>query len=268
MGAGIEQRHQRCASWWEPHLRCSREFIRTSLRPCRRVAVLGAGRLLDVDIEMLLAHSQEVHLFDADSGCLFHWRARLGPRLGGRAFAHIEDITGSLKRWEGILRASRRRGDLAECLRGLRAVRPAWSKAEFCSIVSLNLLGQIPLYWRDFVQASRGRLSGDDEEALAASMGELQRAHLEALFSSGAGQLVMLFDSEYYRYRSSESEWRVEPALFGPAAMNCLSAPPQFCELARESWLWHLAPQFVEQESEGEIHRVEARAWLRKAGSR
>jgi hypothetical protein len=26
--------------------------------------------------------------------------------------------------------------------------------------------------------------------------------------------------------------------------------------------LWHLAPQFVESDTEGAIHRVEARAWL------
>jgi hypothetical protein len=65
----------------------------------------------------------------------------------------------------------------------------------------------------------------------------------------------MATDTEYYFYQSDRSEWRVESALFGEAL-------PVYKELfgasVSDAWLWHIAPQFVESDDEGEIHRVEA----------
>jgi len=123
------------------------------------------------------------------------------------------------------------------------------------------LLGQIPLYWRDFVRSVHASLSEHEEEGLALSMGELQSAHLRALFSSMASRVILIFDSEYYFYEASRAEWRVESALFGAAADALRAGTGSRALEGRDTWLWHLAPQFVEQEDEGEIHKVEALAF-------
>lgn len=272
MGRGIEQRHQRCAGWWEPHLRCSRDFIARHAGPGARCAVFGAGRLLDVDVDALLGKFEKVELFDADASCLPAWRARFGEELGRRIIPRVQDLTEALDTWSARLRARPRGDDLAQLLLSSQARLPSWSGESFDTIVSLNVLGQIPLYWRDFVREECSPLSEEQESALYASMSELQRSHVEGLFLSRARQVIALFDSEYYFYESSRSEWSVEEALFGdvprmifPGAgpSGCAAAPDAGGKtlVAAESWLWHLAPQFVEHNDEGEIHKVEARVW-------
>jgi hypothetical protein len=66
---------------------------------------------------------------------------------------------------------------------------------------------------------------------------------------------VTITDTEYYFYTVDSALWRVEPALHGGAEgvlQSFATGAP------RAAWLWHLAPQFVEDDAEGEIHRVEA----------
>jgi hypothetical protein len=87
-------------------------------------------------------------------------------------------------------------------------------------------------------------------------MAALQEAHLNGLLTARHAWSILLTDSEYYFYHVDESHWRIEPALFGRSA-ELLSA--KFSSKDDLAWLWHIAPQFVESDSEGEIHRVEAR---------
>lgn len=51
-------------------------------------------------------------------------------------------------------------------------------------------------------------------------------------------------------------EWEVEDALHGDSAALF---EENFQEAGSSRWLWHLAPQYVESDIEGEIHRVEGR---------
>jgi len=89
-------------------------------------------------------------------------------------------------------------------------------------------------------------------------MGRLQEAHLKALTKNKDRWSILLTDTEYYFYHVDQSEWRVEPALFG-AAVDVYNK--EYANLpCRGAWLWHIAPQFIEGDEEGEIHRVEARA--------
>jgi len=232
-----------------------------SLTPSQNVAVLGAGRLLDLDLSAICAQSECVSLFDGDRGCRAVWRAASGAAFGRSVLARIEDVTGALSGWNKALKAHCSESDLGSFLRSLRAPRPTWSREPFDTIISLNLLGQIPLYWRDSVRAAKKQLSDTEEEALDASMGELQRAHLEGLITSGARRVIAIFDTEYYFYQASACEWRVEPALRGDAAQSMKLLVPGRMECAQDSWLWHVAPHYVEQDDEGEIHRVEAYVW-------
>jgi hypothetical protein len=112
-------------------------------------------------------------------------------------------------------------------------------------------LGQIPLYWRDRVL----RIGCEDHNALIDSMAALQVAHLKALEQDNKAWSIVISDTEYYFYHVDSAQWRVEPALFGVAADTFKAS---IANLDSEAWLWHIAPQFVENDLEGEIHRVEA----------
>jgi hypothetical protein len=256
MSRGIAARYQRCGRFWAPHLELTKAFIRAGSGQCSRVAVLGAGRLLDVDIAALLDVAQEVHLFDVDPESVKAWRRMMPNLIGKRVFPHQADVTSCIEEWTRLLDALPSIDSLCLCLESLRAPTPGWAEDAFDGVISLNLLGQIPLYWRDRVLARHTKLSEEEGMSLERSMGELQCGHIRALLSARSTWRVLVTDTEYYYYRSERAEWDVEPALFGHAVE--LFSSFSTLATARDAWFWHLAPQFVERDDYGEIHRVEA----------
>jgi hypothetical protein len=259
MGSAIQQRFQRCAAWWRPHLGATIQFISYNIPDANSVAVLGAGRLLDIDLLGLLSRCRSVHLFDADSSAVSRWKAVSGREYGRRVFGHVLDLTGSMQSWTKGLAAANRGGTLAEYLECCETSVPAWAYEPFDGYISLNILGQIPLYWRDRVLAVKRDLSDDQAIALDKTMGRLQCAHLEGLAARSDAWSLLITDTEYYFYRSDTSEWRIESALCGDAK----GVYRAFRGNGRhDRWLWHVAPQFVEGDDEGEIHLVEACATI------
>jgi hypothetical protein len=256
MGRAIEDRYARCKEWWEPHLRCTREFIEDNVAPCSRLAVLGAGRLLDLDLPALLERVSEVHLFDADPQCISAWRTAAGSHYRRRVVPRIEDVTGVMESWTQPLKSAARKGGLVEYLSNVEAVEPAWSGDGFDAIVSLNILGQIPLYWRDRVLAVKASLTDPEYAALQRSMATLQSAHIRALTADTQALRVVITDTEYYYYDADDPQWEIESALYGDSAALL---EEYFKGGGSSCWLWHLAPQYIESDNEGEIHRVEAR---------
>jgi hypothetical protein len=256
MGRGIEARHVRCQKWWEPHLKCTRDFIAEKLTPSKRVLILGAGRLLDVDLAYLVERCEEVHLYDADPSCAALWAKRAGKLFGARVIAHIGDCTETLQAWTGGLSRAAQKGELAAYLRACLASRPSWSTEAFDGVISLNLLGQIPLYWRDRVALVRPQLSQEEVAGLQVSMEALQVAHLQGMLSMPNAWSILITDTEYYFYQSDRSQWEVERALFGESLDLLRSRYGVNAENGK--WFWHVSPQFVECDDEGEIHRVEA----------
>jgi hypothetical protein len=255
MGSAIEQRFRRCASWWRPHLEATAHFVSHNIPESNSVAVLGAGRLLDIDLLGLLSRCRSVHLFDADSSAVSRWRSVSGREYGRRVFGHVLDLTGSMQSWTKGLAAASRGGALTEYLQRCETSVPSWAHESFDGYISLNILGQIPLYWRDRVFMVKQDLLDGEAVALEISMGRLQCAHLEGLAARSTPWAILITDTEYYSYRSDESEWRVESALCGDAK----EVYRTLCSgCARDRWLWHVAPQFVEDDDEGEIHLVEA----------
>ncbi len=255
MGAGIAGRYERCRPWWEPHLQLTSEFVRSATRPAKKVAVLGAGRLLDIDLRSLLASCEQVHLFDSDPSAVPHWRAALTSQDRRRTVFRIEDVTNSLGAWSKALKSRAARRDPVGTLGSLAAVQPGWTLEGFDGVVSLNILGQLPLYWRDRFLNRFPSPTNEMKDVLEITMGRLQEAHLAGLKESLAEWTVAVTDTEYYHYTVEESQWLVETALFGRARQ-------MWAELGdgqrKDAWLWHLAPQFVESPHAGEIHRVEA----------
>jgi len=261
MGKGIEARYARCAPHWEPHLACTREFIDAHVQPGGRLAILGAGRLLDVDLKKLLPQFSEVHLFDADPSVVRTWRKTAGGAFRERVIPRILDVTGSLQSWSAGLSTAIRRGELERYLDSLAPQQGAWEGERFDGVISLNLVGQIPLYWQDRVLAAVKELSRTEERALIESMARLQSAHLQALDQYSRSWSIVITDTEYYTYRADHPEWEVEPALHGNVRSVLESSPQRMKRHGGECWLWHLMPQFIESDEEGAIHRVEAAAW-------
>lgn len=261
MGKGIESRYARCADYWVPHLECTKAFIANNVREGGRLAVLGAGRLLDINLLELVPHFDEIHLYDADPTVIASWRKTAGSAYGDKVFGHIEDVTGSLGRWSrGISRAVRS-GSVRDYLSELEVGSGAWEHEAYDGVISLNIIGQLPLYWRDRVLNRKPHLDDQESNALQGSMERLQIAHIKALQRKSSGWAIAISDTEYYTYRVDETPWTVDPALHGKSRDAFDDVLVGNASARGESWLWHLAPQFVESDSEGAIHRVEARAW-------
>lgn len=261
MGKGIESRYARCAPFWEPHLSCTRSFIEEHVQPGGRLAILGAGRLLDVDLKKLLPLFSEIHLFDADPTVVRTWRKVSGVAFRERVIPRIIDVTGSLATWSSGLRSAVRHHNLAGYLDMVQPGHGAWEDERFDGVISLNLVGQIPIYWRDRVVAAAGALSENEERALLGSMSRLQAAHVKAVRERPQSWSTLITDTEYYTYNVDHVEWDVEPALHGEAVSELSMSSTRMVKRGESCWLWHLVPQFVESEHEGYIHRVEASAW-------
>jgi hypothetical protein len=263
MGKGIETRHKRCADYWAPHISCTKNFITKHVTPGGKIAILGAGRLLDVDLSALIPLFQEIHLYDADPTAASAWKRVSGSAYGRTVFGHIEDITNSLSEWTSGLSKATKKGGLADYLAHL-VVRPAeWESQGFDGVISLNIIGQLPLYWRDRVLELSDALSREEECALVDSMARLQTAHVKSLQISPRSWAIAITDTEYYSYQVDYPEWEVTDALHGSTRDLLNRAEPATIVIEQDTWLWHLAPQFVESDTEGAIHRVEARAWRR-----
>ena len=267
MGKGIEARHQRCADYWAPHLSCTKEFISKNITPGGRLAILGAGRLLDVDLTALQPLFSEIHLYDADPTVLATWKRVSGKAYGKSVFGHIGDVTGSLNQWSTGLAPAHRRGELTEYLRGLSLKPGGWEEQLFDGVISLNILGQLPLYWRDRVLEISESLSAEEERALVNTMALLQTGHVEALQERPYAWTIAITDTEYYTYQVDYPEWDVADALHGTTRELLNGNKQTNLHVQEGTWLWHLSPQFVECDTEGAIHRVEARAWKRQSES-
>jgi hypothetical protein len=265
MGKGIEARYSRCAPYWEPHLECTRAFIAEHMRPGGRLAILGAGRLLDVDLKLLLDNFSEIHLFDADPTVTKAWRSESGREFRHRVVPRVVDVTGSLADWSAGLTAPIRHGELTAYLDSLQPQKGGWESEGFDGVISLNLVSQIPIYWRDRVLAAAPNLSEDAERALVRSMARLQSAHINAVRKQPRSWSIIITDTEYYTYTVDRSEWDVEGALYGDVSSELSNDTPRMRKSGADQWLWHLVPQFIESDTEGHIHRVEASSW-RAAG--
>jgi hypothetical protein len=207
-----------------------------------------------------------VHLFDADPGCVAAWKRQAGDLFQKRVIPHLGDITQSLDHWTRGLSKARRPNELAEYLYSLEPAI-ATLPTQYDGVISLNLLGQIPLYWRDRVRATVSELESASWAALESSMAALQEAHLQLVRESASSWSISISDTEYYFYDIDKTDWRVEPALFGDTERLWASPNEHSPKVAEDSWLWHIAPQLIESDEEGEIHRVVARFFATRNGS-
>lgn len=259
--------------YWEPHLRCSKEFQSiacATLKPApSSFTILGAGRLLDFPDETFLRPDSTVHLVDADPALGPYWRrcAKHGSAAGATVIPHFTEITGRLESWTTAtrrwLRANRTpsTADLVRLLDTLPLItRDPLVLSPKDVVVSLNLLSQIPIYWRErllgLIRSNAPQLLRDEqtliepiEHCIRQLARMLQQEHLDDLALLGRRLTIIISDVEFYYYRNDQAAWQVEPALHGLAL-------PQGDR--RDSWYWHIAPQGIEEPDYGAIHKVQA----------
>lgn len=277
MGLGIEARYLRCKAYWKRHLEICRAFQNRHLigeNVRGSIAILGAGRLLDLDLEMLQKRFAEVHLYDADPTVLPTWK-KFARSTTGQVHFHIGDVSNSIQSWTdslGEFLSAHPRIDPAALGRFLSNVTPAAAPRWQCgAILSQNLLSQISIYWRDRVDEALLRFwkyerDGDGmfpvevEAGLTQSCALLEQQHLDQLSESHAERVIVVSDESFMYYRQDRCEWQCESALHIRAEV----ALKGYSQVESDSWLWHIAPQGIEQPDYGVIHKVVARAFVRE----
>jgi hypothetical protein len=274
MSAGIRARSRRCRQFWKPHLELSRLFINSSLgTKSEQVVVMGAGMLLDIDASFLDANSKQVQLIDIDPTLKKYWK-RSFPRRSqsSELVMTVADLTGSMDSWYRALGlAVKNKSSIEEVVALLRSLKPEGEVKEFGVnpeiVISINLLGQLGVYWRDraasLLKADPCYFEDSElpvvqiREAIEASIVKLEMAHLALL--AKFSRVILLSDIYYHYYKKNLSDWQTENALSVSGAQVVEFFIKQNFNLEQsDSWLWHIAPQDIENPEYGEIHEVNA----------
>lgn len=278
MGQGIDRRSKHARTYWKKHLDLSKEFQTRSIEESSKnlnIAVLGAGRLLDVDQEYLRNNFKRIEFFDANPLVQNTWDKFSKTLSKSQVFkGHHIDLTNSINSWteelELLLKSAKTRDlvGLEKFLKNLRCIDRDNFLNSFDSIVSLNLLSQIPIYWRDRVHTlvkRHWKIDTDEngyyalslQNALNQSMHVLQTQHLALLSMSSAKTIILITDSEFMYYLKDHSHWQCEPALFLSKELEL----PNYKIGHQDCWFWHIAPQGLETSEYGVIHNVIAKTF-------
>jgi hypothetical protein len=258
MGLGIERRARAYHEFWSEHLRRSREFIAGALpESSTDVSILGAGRLYDIEIASVAQRSRCIRLADLDRGCEATWRRAVQSHPEVNFVYHFLDLTGVLRRWTSSIQRCNSRQALTDVLEQLSTeALPDPPIPTAAVVVSLNLLSQIPLYWRDRVEmfaATRGWGSFEESAGLRSTMEALQMQHLEGLRQCGADTIIIVTDVDF--------------GADGPPALTPrvdFRTIPEYTLKAADAWTWTVVPP-QPTDLRGEVHAVEAVAF-RKFG--
>jgi hypothetical protein len=201
----IAARHQRNAHAWKDHLERSRRFVLWSAANApgqNKITILGSGGLLDVPLGDLAEDFAEVVLVDIiHSPAVQAWARQYGNlRL-------IEaDLTGLVD-------------DLAGGTVPAEPPAPVIPEGDADLVVSLNLLGQLPLIPMRHLPEKRAKAFGE----------EIQRQHLRAL-QALPGRICLITET-HREYVEDEEVDEVE------AALGDIKLPEP-----DEHWIWNLAP--------------------------
>jgi len=280
MGFGIEARYARCKRFWEPHLQLCKEFVRDSESSQQgQLVILGAGRLLDVDWKAMTKQFRCVHLYDLDPSCEPTWRQFRRAVSPAVVEFHPCDLTGVAEEWTLALRRildSNTRPPLGQLCRFFSSLTaplpqlPGLGSEGVTAVYSLNLLSQLPIYLRDrwitlladavpYVLRPDGEPVEELKAELHRALSRLQAAHLQLLSSLGADKVFVITDRTFLYYRSTETEWQEEPALYSNLDLSLAG----YREMRSDTWFWHIAPQGIEESAYGVIHDVVAKAFIR-----
>jgi len=272
MGFGIAARYRRCSSAWAPHLRCCMELQNAAIAEMQSggaVAVLGSGRMYDLAWDAMVTKFDRIDCYDADPAVASIFtrrkrasRAQRDLRGDLQGDFYCRDITGCIDDWSTqLIDLLRTKPDVTRISSMLHSliVPPVKLARDYRLVISLNILSQIPIYWRDRAQAAllkylkldtdeNGRFEPVLQSALDSSCRALEQGHLQLLCASASERVILITDVERMYYKPNISNWSCEPALVSTAI-------PELRE--GERWLWHIAPEANEELGYGIIHLVQ-----------
>lgn len=254
MGLGIEHRAKRFSAMWAPHFESSKRAQtewwteKPERGTMRRLAVLGAGRLLDFS-ESSLRGCSHVDLLDADPLCRSAWSALKRKHPSIKFSFYTSELSGCLASWDRQFSKESRGMDWDSALKILARLEPPersplrdyLDEHSPTHILSLNILSQIPVMWQDKLERGLIKRFGklkveacEDEwiAAFAPTARKLLRAHLSDLAACSRASMLLLSDVEYLYYPASVNpgeiirdnpfnwcesddggEWKLQPAL-------------------------------------------------------
>lgn len=280
MTAGIVAREERCRTYWKPHLQLTKmeinNFVAESTTPVD-LYILGAGRLNDVDAEFLDTNCRSITFYDIDPTLRGLWQGAF-PKLSSKKllFSQTVDLTSSIDTWTAMIKEGARRGltsdEICHLLSTLKVnpsnfIPPQTSAPRL--VISLNILGQLGVYWRDRVHTTLAKnqkvyMTEEKElllsitNALDQSVAQLEEAHLKLITEFEPQAALLLTDIYYHYYQSDRAEWQTESAL-SLGDLTTITSKLQslgYKTSTQNSWLWHIAPQHIERTDYGEIHEV------------
>lgn len=274
MGFGITARHKRCAHFWRHHIENCLSFQRAELSDIsagERIYVLGAGRCLDLDLKYFAEKGVKLHLIDADPGCQYAWRRiKQTYRNKCEVSSQIADLSGTITVWTRELKSFLNKNkavsiaSLCKHIDSFKVSNVTIAKP-VDYIISLNLLSQIPIYWRDrfyniletylnITCDEKGKLPEPLEKALTKLMARLQEQHLNMLSGSRAKKIILITDQYFNYFRADNYRWQQEAALYLDSELNLKG----YLKASEKSWYWDIAPQGIESEDYGAVHQVRA----------
>ena len=182
----------------------------------------------------------------------------------------VADVTGAMDSWfNDLSRAIKNKSSIEEVANLINTLKPdmelAVDEKNQEVLISINLLGQLGVYWRDRAASllkSDSYYMEDAEspvslirDAVEGSVSRLELSHLELL--SKFNRVILLTDIYYHYYKKNVSDWQTESALsLSSESIKELFVNQSFKVEGYNSWLWHIAPQEIENPEYGEIHEV------------
>lgn len=222
-GIGIRRRAKLLKEHWAPHISACLKLIenwaQTIPANSHSLIIVGAGALHDVDLWSLSKRFTTITLLDADPRCVPVWQ-KVQTELPNVGY-QLGDVTGLLHPWTEYLvqNLQQNSGGWPEALRLLKEFPRLPHASLFAqdpvplAVLSLNILSQLPIIWREIVEESLEKHFGSkwvathEQEWLVAysdSASYLIKEHLQSLGRSLANELLLITDVEYASYHGTK----------------------------------------------------------------
>ena len=237
-----QARYRRCREAWRPHLENTKAFILESAAAAQRkgtAVVLGSGMLLDVPLAELSHRFEQVILVDILHLPWVKLRASRYPNVRSQEL----DVTGLC---EPLFRQveQARSGQAASAILPEVCPEPLSRSLGVASIdflVSVNLLSQLPIMPRAYLERNCPGLSEGDFETFAQ---RLLADHLSLLKESAEG-VCLITDLERRICEASGNMVESETAI-----------PAQKLPEPDREWIWDISPRPESYKEYDVRHRV------------
>ncbi len=272
MGLGIRARNRSFKREWRSHLQLSQHMIRSvidarvrehSEQKPLRIAVLGAGCLIDFPCSVLDDVRLSIDLYDYDPVAIEHLKRRKTVR---RAVANVvhADVTGVVEEWTRALCSAKALESPESFLRILKVLLEKKEErftlsSHYHIVISLNIYSQLSLYLVDRITNKINRDAShwrrDCSPLIKQGISKLEHSmrehHYTILNQSGADTVIFLRDTHWISETVS-GDIEIEDLHTRGITLS------QYNQESRANWEWCLIPRSGSSPSMEVIHLVEA----------